>query len=605
QFLMIDTLYCEKKRLKNTDPVLSIKYSNQIPGYIDISDLKNIHNINYSFLHFLIPDKTRHTSMFYNGSPFSGKLKIKFNYISKSQIPKVTKSVLINKDYNQKTDIIHIDLYLEKKLSKFTTQKTVLPLKNLHFWIKNGDFNGQFNAWDKWDDLAFSGQFFQNKLNGNFYVYPKRNYGRRVYTDIDLYKEIGENRSLYKLKHNKCYYYSDHLYYAFGQLSDQVNATNQCNSVYNNITLNIQNDVPKGHQIIYHEYNSNKIEVVYNAKNGFENSEFTFYDINGKVQQSGSFVGGYLNGEYKDEVENFTLKFEAGKKVDTGYYYNDDHVLLYKCFNYKYREETESDSFTFESIIGQYIDFEEYKMWDYSSLMFYSSLDLNASRLADTSDFIYYYSNGEIFSFGKKTKESPSGIWQFNREDASIYKSIDFHDTALRLQDTSKTYTYAYVTAYYPNGKVMYKGYSIEKSVIYSCGSQTNLPIDQIHYLEFYDSSGKSVLNNGNGFITELLPEGAKLREGNLLNYKKTGTWVEYDRFGMPTAIGRYENGVKVGRWLEGDLGGLSLPKNICFMDEAEFIQYVSQEGKNLKLEEKFYNNGKLIQTNYFRTTKE
>lgn len=605
QFILVDTLYCEKKRLNDMDPVLSIKYFNQIPGYVSLNDLNKLNNINYSFLHFLMPDKSRHTSMFYNGSPFSGKLKIEFDYISKSRIPKVAKSVLIDKYNNQKTDIIHIDLYLEKKLSKFTFQNTILPIENLHFWIKNGSFNGYFKAWDKWDEYAFDGQFIQNKLNGNFYVYCKRNYGNWVYKDIDLYRKIGENKNLRRLKHNKWYSNSDKLYYELGQLTDQANITNQCNPVYNSIALNIQNDVLKGHQIFYNSDYTKKIEAVYNAKDGFENSEFTFYDLNGLVTQSGSFVGGYLNGEYRDELENFKLKFEAGKKVDTGYYYNDDHILLYKCFNYKYRKETESDSFSFESIIGQYVDIEDYKLDNFWSLMFYPSLSQNTERLADTSDFIYYYSNGEIFSFGTKNKELPSGIWRFNRENASIYKSIDFHDTALNLKDTGKTYTYAYVTAYYPNGKIMYKGYSIEQSVIYSCGSQTTLPIDQIHYLEFYDSSGKSVLNNGNGFITELLPEGAKLREGNLLNFKKTGTWVEYDRFGMPTAIGRYENGMKVGRWLEGDLGGLSLPKNICFMDEEEFMLYVSREGKNLKLQEKFYSNGKLIQTNYFRTTKE
>lgn len=41
-----------------------------------------------------------------------------------------------------------------------------------------------------------------------------------------------------------------------------------------------------------------------------------------------------------------------------------------------------------------------------------------------------------------------------------------------------------------------------------------------------------------------------KIREAMIENKKKTGIWKEYDDDGQLNAVGKYENGKKVGEWL-------------------------------------------------------
>jgi len=113
--------------------------------------------------------------------------------------------------------------------------------------------------------------------------------------------------------------------------------------------------------------------------------------------------------------------------------------------------------------------------------------------------------------------------------------------------------------------------------------------------LSFYDENGKSLLENGSGVITELQASGHKLKEGRLEQYKKQGVWVYYNNYGQAEAMGLYENGLKVGRWITGDLSGLHLSEKVCFMSNEEYFDWIAQYGGDLNFKEEFYNKGQLI----------
>mgnify|MGYP001332643020 CR=1 FL=1 len=106
-------------------------------------------------------------------------------------------------------------------------------------------------------------------------------------------------------------------------------------------------------------------------------------------------------------------------------------------------------------------------------------------------------------------------------------------------------------------------------------------------------------------YIVEYQVNGYKLKEGLMINGKKSGIWVYYSRYGLPTEIGRYVNGKKEGRWLKGDLSGLNLNENICFMSSEEFMAWIRMYGGNLSLKEIYFENGKFLMSDSVETVKQ
>ena len=86
--------------------------------------------------------------------------------------------------------------------------------------------------------------------------------------------------------------------------------------------------------------------------------------------------------------------------------------------------------------------------------------------------------------------------------------------------------------------------------------------------------------------------------KGSECEYKKQGVWVYYNNYGQAEAMGLYENGLKVGRWITGDLSGLHLSEKVCFMSNEEYFDWIAQYGGDLNFKEEFYNKGQLIQSN-------
>ena len=113
-----------------------------------------------------------------------------------------------------------------------------------------------------------------------------------------------------------------------------------------------------------------------------------------------------------------------------------------------------------------------------------------------------------------------------------------------------------------------------------------------------------NILKDGNGFVTELQASGHKLKEGQIVNNKKQGIWIYYNNYGQAEGIGMYENGLKVGRWLYGDLSGLNLSDKVCFMNNDEYLDWINTYGGNLDLTESFYTKGKLLNSNSVDTIK-
>ncbi len=220
-------------------------------------------------------------------------------------------------------------------------------------------------------------------------------------------------------------------------------------------------------------------------------------------------------------------------------------------------------------------------------------------------DYTYYYKNGDVFKFGAKMDNQPVDLWQFYREGGDrIYKRIVFNDSIMVSETMDSIPVFGLTHAYYDDGKLMFKGLALDNKVKYSCESDSEVPVEEDYYLEFYDTLGKPMLINGSGFISELQANGNKLKEGRLENYQKQGLWIYYSKFGLPEAIGMFKDGKRVGRWLQGDLGGLNLNERICYMNEDEFRNWIETSGKDIELTELYYVKGELISSNSVKLTK-
>lgn len=605
QLLIVDTLYREDKLLSPFDPILHLKLYSKLSVTSETQDMTIEQIILSEIYKQLLPSKVKHQMVFWNGKPMDHELLVKINYTNKKFDAKLLESIAVVLKSNDTLRFSYLVFNVQKVHQKYAYAGGVLPVNVMRFSVNKGVLDGQFYVWGKWENEIASGLYAKNKLDSVFALSSIRMKGKLKALKVYFYDLSDQpSKALYRLKKSNCEIINESLNFKEGQLNDQVSLnSDEING--NKILLNLKKDQPVGHQLIYDDHN--RLKLVFNAKDGFENSEYAMYDGNGHLLSQGQFVNGYASGSFVDNLSQSQYSYLDGHKIDTSYTFDLNGALMSKCYDFKYWEYTQPYKITTLDVLSDYLKFDpgnfyRYRQFLSSCIDFRCVIDQNV----DTAMFENYFENGKIYSKGIKMGAYRLGNWDYYRENGSKYKSIQFYDDLKLINNAGDSaYAYAYTTAFYPNGKIMFKGYSVEYSTVYSCENKVEIPTDQMLYKEFYDSTGQSLLDSGSGFVVEYLPDGKKLREGHLLNFKKTGTWVEYDRFGSPIVIGQYSNGKKQGRWLSGDLSGLNLPQNICFMDDEEFNSFIKNQGKKLHVSVFYYINGFLVDQAYYHTIKE
>jgi hypothetical protein len=343
----------------------------------------------------------------------------------------------------------------------------------------------------------------------------------------------------------------------------------------------------------------------------FNNNE-RYLDTAKYFKEKYTFDHGFLSGRYSNYRDTDNLKYTVDFDKSDSMYFTAFRPI-YKLSEFRSNKFKPKSASYASHYSDDYADFEQ---TDYRK----GKVEENPNSVVNGYEFInqlfespylkrglytYYYKSGFVFKQGYKINNELSGKWTFFREGKNrVYKTIDFKDSFLYVDANDTVFSRGFVKAYYDDGKPMFIGYATDNNTKYTCESETDIPTEEDYYLAFYDTLGQNILKDGAGFITELQASGHKLKEGQIVNNKKQGIWIYYNNYGQAEGIGMYENGLKVGRWLYGDLSGLNLSDKVCFMNNDEYLDWINTYGGNLDLTESFYNKGKFLNSNSVETIK-
>ncbi len=221
------------------------------------------------------------------------------------------------------------------------------------------------------------------------------------------------------------------------------------------------------------------------------------------------------------------------------------------------------------------------------------SVDLDPMFDNPKATFTFYYKNGVKSQQGKMVFGLKYRTWKYWNENGTLLKEIEYKPGV----DSSTENTIYYkgkITAYYPSGKKMCAGLITDEELSYQCNQEVEVAYEFVYYLTFFDEAGNSILNNLSGPVTDYHLNGKKRFAGQITKGKRTGLWKFYDPDGNLKSIGEYADGVKHGKWLKGDLGGINYIDNACSVNEALSLTKERQQ-QDIDVTEILYEMGKRI----------
>lgn len=646
-----DTLTCIDTLMRNGKYLYSIdrEFNQEITEYLSLYDYKE--NTNYGkssefnyfsiqFYNFLLPLPVRHSAILIGNKAFSGWFNVNFEYNRKDNEVSggvyVAKSIL-SKLTNQ--EFIELDLELGRNYRRVNKyRRIILPPSRLYAILRDGMFDGVYGISNVMGRKSTEMYFANNRINSTVRINALKDIERYEFNDFsENIENKNENFGSYAfIKYNKLRYVaSDNpiLNYKNGHRDGQwyINDYNskKCKTyrdgVVNGLVSNFEVSKLYLNPVTF-------LYELYEVKNDTVNGVYWSFFSSGRPSRSGNFKMGVPNGyfyQYKDEdtangnflervyVENGYVKGQYIRNRDSGGIqlsvtvsdHDSSYIDLSRLEDYYY-----SDEYHYSS------DFNDDKTKSLLTIRNDENYGINQRLKSPGSIFSYlqtpgkfkrgyfkyHYNGGALFAEGNKKLGEPYGTWKFYRLDGkTIYKIVDFMDTVVYTSKNESIQANAKVTAYYEDGKTMFKGWATDRSSKYSCESGAEMPTEEDVYIEFYDTLGKLQPINDSCYVIEYQVNGYKLKEGLMLNGKKSGIWIYYSRYGLPTEIGLFVNGKKEGRWLSGDLSGLNLSEEVCLMSSEEFMAWIALFGGNLNLEESFYENGRYVRSNSVETVKE
>ena len=602
--------------------------------YDDMFDTRkyagNKERFNQILINFFEVKPNLHRSIYLGRKPFTGAIKINLKYVRKPNKIKINVYEITQFfDFLTKKQIIEMKVELNKDVKRKYYNAFIMPAKIINMGVEEGVLSGNLSYWDIYGNESIDAYYTSNKMVSelDFELYRINNHSRYDYDyddyDYDyegpMYYRSYRSRKAEKITLKNSYKVpSSSIQFGDGKKFGQWHVVEDGKL---NGQFNYRMDKREGMQYVYSGYNYNALNYVYNARRDTVDGQVWNLDMNGSPNYTGHFKmgvphgyfvryneldtlnrfteryqfnNGYMVGRYESYRDSGQLKMTIDLDIKDSMHYDIYHIIPRLTYDY-HRGKREAKLAT---SANQIIETPDLSGDDFLTGIFSTSYIKNGF-------YKNYYKSGGVFSEGMKQSNTPVGHWNFYREGKDrIYKRIEFHDSVIEVNGDDTVRSYGIVRAYYDDGRLMFKGLALDQETKYSCESEADIPTEEDYYLEFYDTIGKPVLVNGNGFIEELQANGYKLKEGRMVDGKKEGIWVYYSKFGLPSAIGGFKDGKKNGRWLVGDLGGLNLSDKVCFMSNEEFIAWINTYGGNLNLSEQYYTDGKMTSGNSVETIK-
>jgi hypothetical protein len=624
--VLVDTIMKGGKFMYKQDEYFKAGFE----SYLQEDEYNDDYELNNFILEFFKVVPQQHKAILLGKEQFTGDLKVEIDYKRNPKKLNAQLFEIIEFFGLQKRLEVVIKLEQEKDVLRSNKYKMMRPSGVVNYSVVDGAFNGSVRCIDIFGYFSVSSSYYDNKLND----------------DLEIRTYSMNKRWNAKMKEkNFCSISPSMMTYSFGQKEGQwfiapmSNAAMKSQYIFHNNKLNgmqyrfsdissfqfvnyvypMENDTingdfwhmhKNGYPIAHGHFNKG---VPHGEMVKYFNSYDRYLDTAKYFREKYTFDHGYLSGRYSNyrDTDNLRLTIDFDKK-DSMYFTAFRPILKLSEFRNR-NNKNQSKIYSYHN--EAYYDGEHGRSYSGESNTTSSSYSVvNASNFVEQlfespylkrGLYTYYYKSGYVFKQGYKINHELSGRWTFFREGKNrVYKTIDFKDSFLYADGEDSVFSKGLVKAYYDDGKPMFIGYATDNDTKYTCESETEIPTEEDYYLAFYDTLGQNILKDGSGFVTELQASGHKLKEGQIVNYKKNGIWVYYNNYGQAEAIGMYENGLRVGRWLFGDLSGLNLSDKVCFMNNDEYMDWINTYGGNLDLTESFFNKGKLLNSNSVETIK-
>lgn len=311
---------------------------------------------------------------------------------------------------------------------------------------------------------------------------------------------------------------------------------------------------------------------------GKPNGNYNHY-LKGETMNSGQFENGFLTGTWKQ-------------------YYAPSNGTKYLKYSYEINKEdsiSPSGEFYKQFSIPNPNGENTVLVRQNARTDYDGGINLSFSHFRLTG----YLKNGNIGLEGELKNRIHAGNWKVYDENKILISSIDYSKQNNQLVlGGDNIRAEAWVEEFYSNGKKRSEGWSIYDDMTYNCVTELSVPNPHIRFVNYFDPNGIQTLINGNGHFIEYDHMGRKKAEGEMLNYKKTGGWKEFNTEGSLSGIGMYVEGEKDGKWYEGDLSGLHLEDQTCFdMSDPYILSKLEYAKKNINITETTFNKGEILKT--------
>ncbi|MBS3913489.1 MAG: hypothetical protein KG003_03260 [Bacteroidetes bacterium] len=536
-----------------------------------------------------------------------------------------TGEVKILSEFNKDKDKDRIQLkYIIRDFWGFKDTSKVLSLKReiygvdyIRYTANKGLVSGMFQSTE--NEMVKSQYYTQGIANG---VYRHQN-GQEILLSNQYKNGVpngpqwmysGQPSNEYDHKNtviskNTNYQPSQHFFVDRGTLNGPAMQSSNSNIV---TYLNFKNDSLNG---LYLKYQNDllldSLSFVSNLPNGTYHSYYGNEELNSKLKPRvfATFDHGRISDSviafFKDDGISSIARLNRKipifsvsenwygntilRKVSTSDYYGEKDTfipeLMYRNYGKKQLNYTVSGSSFLTIIPGLNFDLESTRILEFE-------YDWDAN-------YTYYYKGGIKSMEGEIRNQQRTGWWHFYTESGKKYKSIlyNFKDSMQSIPENAKNGK-GYCKGFDDFGRLSYEGFIMDTKFTATCATNATLTFEDLYYTGVYDSMGNNLLmQNKPVRISEKHITGAKNFDGWWYQGKRDSIWYFYSSNGLLNSAGKYQNGVKEGRWISGDLAGINALDNSCFAPGEEWR--IMGLLKELDFTETYYDSGVVVFSNF------
>ncbi|MGV3611649.1 MAG: hypothetical protein ACO1N0_11905 [Fluviicola sp.] len=198
------------------------------------------------------------------------------------------------------------------------------------------------------------------------------------------------------------------------------------------------------------------------------------------------------------------------------------------------------------------------------------------------------YQDEKVVEKGQLVDNRKSGVWNYSYPTRPDFQLI-FRDTSYlhEVKSNYKTDSYTGMYTENKNTKPWKLGTFYEFDSEYNCGDNKYSEQYQIRYAIWNGepTQGKSIR------VVNYYPNGSKMNEGLLVNGKPEGLWLWYHNDGLLYQAGKYLNGMREGRWMQGDLSKVRFTGETCLDPTSKQYQEIIE---NIVVEIIYYKEGQV-----------